>query len=137
MLQLTQPNTSILRTFVLPEVWASLPPHLHTRGTQFCHLSLYALAYGGNTIKGRQARSATLNAYLKAAAEFITAAGLPNPRFTTTMQHTMPDEYLPRIGKVLAEQKHGEFMPDQKDPVTPAMVRGYRANPPQRAVHRP
>ena len=80
---------------------------------------------------------ATLNAYLKAAAEFITAAGLPDPRFTTTMQHTMPDEYLPRIGKVLAEQKHGEFMPDQKDPVTPAMVSGYRANPPQRAAHRP
>ena len=122
MLQLTQPNTSILRTFVLPEVWASLPPHLHTRGTQFCHLSLYALAYGGNTIKGRQARSATLNASLKAAAEFITEAGLPDPRFTTTMQHTMPDEYLPRIGKVLTKQKHREFMADKKDPVTPDMV---------------
>ncbi len=77
----------------------------------------------GNTINGKQVRSATLTAYLKAAAEFVTEAGLPDPRFTTTTQHTIQDKYLPRIGKVLTEQRRWESMANKKDPVTPDMVR--------------
>ena len=59
----------------------------------------------GNTINNKQVRLATLQAYLKAAAEFITEVGLPDPRFTTTTQHTIQDKYLSCIGKVLTEQR--------------------------------
>ena len=84
----------------------------------------------GNTIDDKPARSATLKAYLKAAAEFMTETGLPNPRFTTTTQHSIQDKYLPRIGKVLTKQKRWESMADKKNPVTPDMVRWLQSQAP-------
>ena len=68
----------------------------------------------GNTIDGKQVHSAMLKVYLKAAAEFMTNAGLPDPRFTTTMQTNLQDKYLPRISVVLAKQRLWESMGEKK-----------------------
>ena len=84
----------------------------------------------GNTINGKQVRSVTLKVYLKAAAEFITEAGLPDSRFITTTQHTMLDKYLPRIGKVLTKQKRWESMAIKMTQSHLIWCGAYRAKPP-------
>ena len=85
-----------------------------------CYLELLQQ---GNTIKLQVVKVATLKAYLAEAATWITDAGYPDPRFSTTWTHAPPlSPWIPRLKQALGRQRNWEIKAARKEPLTRKMV---------------